>query len=208
MQVDTVTFFILSSFALILVLGYFVGRRLNLKKAREVSGVLEKILVPKDQTYVWIGGVVGFRASYVVNGFRQVRVTMLMLPRHSLLYLPVSLITSRSDRLWVEWTFEREVMQKFFIVRGDSKRLLPESELGDGLDMTELRLGKRKFIVCSNTAGYEKFAGVFSGLPENSFLMFRFDGTKRSAGLYVHLKSGTWQDGLTAVGEEIKKAIS
>ncbi|MBI4392061.1 MAG: hypothetical protein HY575_09245 [candidate division NC10 bacterium] len=95
-------FLVLVLAAGLLTLGYFRGRRINLGLARAIGSELERTLHPKDQTYTWLGGVLGFRAEYRSNGaVPRVEATLTLLPRHSLLYLPVARLLSGGDRLFV-----------------------------------------------------------------------------------------------------------
>jgi hypothetical protein len=86
----------------LLSLGYFRGRKINLALARTISRELEGALQPRDQTYTWLGGVLGFRAEYTGSPRApRVEATLALAPRHSLLYLPVARITTGGDRLYV-----------------------------------------------------------------------------------------------------------
>ncbi len=80
---------------------FFHGRRRNRAIALRVSRELEAALGPGDATYTWIGGLIGFHARYEVDGLERARATCTLLPRHAPLYMPVSLLLRRSDRVHV-----------------------------------------------------------------------------------------------------------
>jgi hypothetical protein len=84
---------------LILVVGFIIGGRKNLKRAREVAQILEDLLKPEEKEYVWIGGYIGFQLNYELRGGMRVTGSFTTLPRHSLLYLPIAYLMKRGDSL-------------------------------------------------------------------------------------------------------------
>lgn len=93
---------ILALLAALVSLQYWRGRKLNLAIIRGISNELEKAIRPRDKEYVWIGGYVGIVGRYKLNheNYREVEVTISLLPRHSLLYFPFSLLIGRRDRVY------------------------------------------------------------------------------------------------------------
>jgi len=94
---------------LILVFGgvvslqFFQGRKLNVILMRYYIRGFEENLKPKDQLYTYIGGYVGFKVQYELEDefVKQVQMSLTLLPRQSLLYFPISLITRKHDRLYI-----------------------------------------------------------------------------------------------------------
>jgi hypothetical protein len=84
--------------------GYALGRRANRGAALRIARELEEALEPDDTLYTWIGGLIGFHAEYEVRDLRRVRITCTLLPRHSVMYLPVAVLLGRGDRLHVTLT--------------------------------------------------------------------------------------------------------
>ena len=84
-------------------LQYLWGRRANWRIIRETAQACERALRPQDQTYTWIGGLIGYKADYVVRRghLNRVEATLTALPRHSLLYLPISWAWRRHDTLYL-----------------------------------------------------------------------------------------------------------
>lgn len=75
---------------------FYRGRKLNLLLMEQYLNEIESVFNPKEKDYVWLGGYVGYKATY-----GKIHTTLTLLPRQSLLYLPISLITSRHDKLYV-----------------------------------------------------------------------------------------------------------
>lgn len=81
---------------------FYKGRKLNLHLMDYYLRSIEDIVKPKDKDYVWLGGYIGFRAEYRVeeNNLRKFEYTLTLLPRQSILYFPISLLTSRHDKIY------------------------------------------------------------------------------------------------------------
>lgn len=86
-------------------LQYLWGRKTNWRIIRQIAQECERALSPKDQDYTWIGGLIGYRADYVVRrgDLNRVEATVTALPRHSLLYFPISWAWRRHDTLYLLW---------------------------------------------------------------------------------------------------------
>ncbi|MFA4640152.1 hypothetical protein [Pyrococcus kukulkanii] len=96
-------------------LQFYKGRKLNLMLMQHYLRSIENIVKPKDKDYVWLGGYVGFRAHYKLDDpdILKFEYTLTLLPRHSILYFPVSLLINRHDKLYIvvrpTFEIEREV---------------------------------------------------------------------------------------------------
>jgi hypothetical protein len=189
---DIVSFIIISIVALALVLGYIFGRKINLRLSRDVSKELERIFRPKDQTYIWIGGLIGFRAAYVVENYVTLKITMLMLPRHSVLYFPISKLTSGNDRLWVDWGLKNDPGFEFHIVEYGSRRLVSEYRNNPRLTVSEGAIGSTRAVFLYDGKGKAVMDEFLSGMDTPGFIYFRMGGERKSAGLYCYLKKGEW----------------
>ena len=99
--------FLVFIFATILLsLGYFRGRRRNQRIVATALKGLEAVFDPKDQQFTNIGGLTGYHANIVPKKNRYVRrvdATITLLPRHSWLYLPISRVIRRFDRMFMVW---------------------------------------------------------------------------------------------------------
>ncbi len=98
----------------VVTIQFFYGRKLNLALMRNIIVTLEEVVKPKDQLYTWLGGYIGFKAEYEVDDavVEKIEATLTLLPRHSILYLPVSKITIKDDRLFI-------VLRSRFPLKGD-----------------------------------------------------------------------------------------
>jgi hypothetical protein len=98
-------FFLFIGFSFLLTLGYFWGRRSNRRICQSAFNDLVNVVKPNDQTFTNIGGAVGFHANLFVKKketpFSRVDATITLLPRHSWLYLPVSKLIRKYDRLFI-----------------------------------------------------------------------------------------------------------
>ncbi|PIE64824.1 MAG: hypothetical protein CSA26_06465 [Desulfobacterales bacterium] len=101
----TPLFLLFVSFSCLLSVFFYWGRRRNRKIFLSAFSDLVNIVRPDDQTFTNIGGMVGHHATLQIEDmkkpFSQVEATITLLPRHSLLYLPVSLTIMRFDRLFI-----------------------------------------------------------------------------------------------------------
>ena len=67
-----------------------------------MSGALEELLKPGNTNYVNIGGSIGYNFAYSLSGdWTKAKGTMTLNARHSLLYLPFSLLLGVRDRFYV-----------------------------------------------------------------------------------------------------------
>lgn len=104
----------------ILTLQFFKGRRLNLMLMKSYLEEIESILRIKDKEYTWIGGYVGFKAGYKIENrlFSVLELSLVLSPRQSLLYLPVSLLLFRGDRVFFLLTpRDRKITSEVHIIR-------------------------------------------------------------------------------------------
>ncbi|MDY6986265.1 MAG: hypothetical protein SVE93_07730, partial [Candidatus Thermoplasmatota archaeon] len=117
---DVELIFLLLLLSAVAMYHFFRGRKLNLLIMSKVSKDLEEALKPVDKEYTWLGGYVGFKARYKLRN-AEVEATLTLLPRHALLYFPISLIVTKADKLYI-------------VVRGR-------------IDLSELHIfGKRKML--------------------------------------------------------------
>ncbi|MBN2397851.1 MAG: hypothetical protein JXI32_05675 [Deltaproteobacteria bacterium] len=99
-------FFLFVAFSFLLTLGYFWGRRQNREIFLSAFNNLMEVFRPDDQTFTNIGGAIGYHANLFIRKkgafLSRVDATITMLPRHSWLYLPVSKLIRKYDRLFIE----------------------------------------------------------------------------------------------------------
>ncbi len=98
-------------------LQFFRGRKLNLTLMYSSMRIAEKVLKPRDKNYTLIGMYVGYTAIYDLGApLGKVEYTVLLLPRQSLLYFPISLLTSRFDKVFIRYILPRKVFREAHLV--------------------------------------------------------------------------------------------
>ncbi len=99
-------FFLFVAFSFLLACGYFWGRRSNRKIFLSAFNDLLQVFRPADQKFTNIGGAIGYHANLYIRKkgafLSRVDATITMLPRHALLYLPISKLIRKYDRLFME----------------------------------------------------------------------------------------------------------
>jgi hypothetical protein len=98
-------FFLFIGFSVLLTLGYFWGRRSNRRIYRSAFNDLVDVVKPDDRNFTNIGGAIGFHANLFIKKkgtlCSRVDATITLLPRHSWLYLPISKLLRKYDRLFI-----------------------------------------------------------------------------------------------------------
>ncbi len=108
------------------VLQFYQGRRLNVALMKHYVHGFESKLKIRDQLYTWIGGYAGFKADYDINDnyIKKVEMTLTMLPRQSLFWLPFSYPVKRGDRLYIvlrprfEVNADAHIVKNFYYLFG------------------------------------------------------------------------------------------
>lgn len=121
MNVDITSdlFVLLMVLAFVAVAQFIKGRKTNLMLMSFTARKLEEVFKPKDKIYQWIGLYVGYRAVFkLMKGLLdRVEVTVTLMPRQSLLYYPISLLTSRFDRIFLVFCYNGIIPREAHVVR-------------------------------------------------------------------------------------------
>ncbi|MDR2587797.1 MAG: hypothetical protein LBC67_00060 [Spirochaetales bacterium] len=89
--------------AAVTTLGYYRGRKKNRWISSWISREAEDALQPEDTNYVNFGGVIGYNFVYKMKKpYREAKGTFTLLPRHSILFMPISLVITRHDRYYLQ----------------------------------------------------------------------------------------------------------
>lgn len=81
---------------------YYLGTKKNRWIVSTMSEGLEEILKPTNTNYVNIGGTIGYNFAYSLSGdWTRAKGTFTLNARHSLLYLPISLLLGIRDRFFI-----------------------------------------------------------------------------------------------------------
>jgi hypothetical protein len=97
-------FYLFIAFACLVTYGLYWGVHHNRRILLSVFTSLIAVVKPDDQTFTNIGGCVGCHANLYPPGHgsvKQVDATLTLLPRHAWLYMPISFLIMRYDRLFV-----------------------------------------------------------------------------------------------------------
>lgn len=110
---------VLIAIAAAATLQFYKGRRVNLALLEFTIKVFERVLKPRDKNYNVIGIYVGYRGIYKLgsDGVSRVEVVVTLMPRQSLLYYPVALLTSRFDKVYVFFRLSRPVYREAHVIR-------------------------------------------------------------------------------------------
>ncbi|HOD36601.1 MAG TPA: hypothetical protein PLR20_12345 [Syntrophales bacterium] len=163
-------FFLFIAFSLFLSLGYYWGRRRNKNIFLSAFNELVEIVKPDEQKFTNIGGTIGYHANLFIKKkgpVSQVDATITMLPRQSLLYMPISKLIMRHDRLFVTLYLTRTpsgeghlIEKKYAAFRG------PKIINADMLNREEIRWGDLDFILYhENLKIRDQLAKLMKDLP-------------------------------------------
>ncbi|WP_297534936.1 hypothetical protein [Thermococcus sp.] len=135
MQVSSTLLFALMVVAALTSIQFYKGRKLNLQLMQHYLRSIEEVVKPKDKDYVWLGGYIGFRASYKLDrdNVRKFEYTLTLLPRQSLLYFPIALLTSRHDKLYFVIRPQSQIKREAHLIQKGYYRMRPNIENEDFL---------------------------------------------------------------------------
>jgi hypothetical protein len=121
-------FFLFIGFSFLLTLGYFWGRRSNRRIYQSAFNDLVNVVKPNDQTFTNIGGAVGFHANLFVKKkgtpFFRVDATITLLPRHSWLYLPISKLIRKYDRLFITLYLKKPPSEEAHLIESNYSKFM------------------------------------------------------------------------------------
>ncbi|NJE48294.1 hypothetical protein [Thermococcus sp. 9N3] len=128
-------------------LQFYKGRKLNLQLMQHYLRSIEEVVKPEDKDYVWLGGYIGFRASYKVNrdNIRKFEYTLTLLPRHSLLYFPIALLTSRHDKIYFVIRPFAEIKREAHLIQKGYYRLKPNIENEEFLQRETIEIAGKEY---------------------------------------------------------------
>ncbi len=97
--------------------GFYWGYKKNLSIMKETAKLLEEYFTPAKKHYTWIGGVVGFEAQYFLLDGRKIHIKLILLPRHAILYYPISLLINKSDKLFFRGKIDISEIEKKRVIK-------------------------------------------------------------------------------------------
>ena len=141
------TIFALVILALIATASYFYGTKKNRWIASVLSKSTEAVLKPITANYVNIGGNIGYNFSFALSDpYASAKGTFTMSPRHSLLYLPFSLLLGVRDRFFVNIFTKKRIRGEGHLVQAS---YLKRANIAgcDEMDRRETERNGRRFIL-------------------------------------------------------------
>ncbi len=106
--------------AIAIVFAYFRGRKKNAWIAGWIASETEQALNPTEQNYVNIGGTIGYNFKYKLKKpYTRAKGTFTLLPRQSLLYMPISLLISKHDRYYLNIFTKEKLLGEGHIISDD-----------------------------------------------------------------------------------------
>lgn len=163
-------FYLFIAATFLLAFGYFYGRRRNRSIVSHAFAELVDVIRPVDQTYTNIGGAVGYHAVFRAPSdsvVAQAEITLTLLPRHSWLYLPISLLLRRWDRLYLMLGLRRTPPAEGHLIEAGYHRFRGPSITNERrMTREEVRWGSRDFVLLHMTQNTRKhFMRLMQQLP-------------------------------------------
>jgi hypothetical protein len=127
---------------------YILGSKKNRWLGKQMSIQAERVLNPKDKEYVNIGGVLGHHFVYKLREpWKEAKGTFIMIPRHSLLYVPVSyFLIGNRDRFYVNLYTEKKLVGEGHIIEKGHLRRAKIDGLAE-MRREEVAAGGKTFVL-------------------------------------------------------------
>jgi len=127
---------------------YFLGVKKNRWLGKTMSAQAETIFDPKETEYVNIGGAIGYNFSYKLRDpWKELKGTFTLFPRHSLLYMPFSLIIGGSDRFFLNLYTEKKLAGEGHIIEKSHFRRAKIDGI-DEMAKEEIEKAGKTFYLC------------------------------------------------------------
>ena len=181
--------YLLIALAFATTLGYMSGKKKNKLLGEMIGRRVEEILNPEETEYVNIGGVMGHNFTFTLKApFTEAKGTFTLLPRHSVLYLPLSLIISRHDRFYLTLFTAADLLGEGNIL---AEKYFPRMRVDiagiEKLKKTTVSKDGHDFILLfDNPHLEERLTGLLEGISEvKDLLHFCCYGKNRN--FFIHL---------------------
>ncbi len=144
-------FYLFIAFSALLSFGYFWGKRYNERLFRASFQDLVEVVKPVDQTFTNIGGIIGYHAQLTPpkrSPFERIDATITFLPRHSWLWMPISKVLRKYDRLFVTIHLRRNpIAEGHLIETGYARFRGPKISNEAKLQKEEIAWGSMQFLL-------------------------------------------------------------
>jgi hypothetical protein len=126
---------------------YFLGVKKNKWLGKRIAAQVEDLLHPKESQYVNIGGAIGYNFTYKLREpWKDAKGTITFFPRHSLLYMPLSLVMGGSDRFFINVFTDKKLAGEGHIVEKGHLRRAKIDGIQD-MSREEIKAGGKTFIL-------------------------------------------------------------
>ncbi len=187
--------------------GYFRGRKKNRWIAGWISRETEDVLKPDHTSYTNIGGTIGYNFTFALTPpLKEAKGTFTLLPRQSILYLPVSLIITRHDRYYLHIYAAKKLMGEGHLIRKDYFRRMRTSIAGaEAMEKETLVQKGREYILLTKEVSVKgPLKKLLSTLDQPDHLM-HFCCYPDTKVFFVYMKPVKGQTG--AVLKHISQAL-
>ncbi len=144
-------FYLFVALSFLLGTGYFWGKRTNNRIFRSAFSDLVSVVKPVDQTFTNIGGLIGYHATLrppKQDPVERVDATITFLPRHAWLWMPISKLIRKYDRLFITLHLRRApIAEGHLIEKGYARFRGPKITNADRLQSEAVRWGNLDFLL-------------------------------------------------------------
>ena len=191
--------------AIVATASYFWGTKKNRWLAARLTKDFEEILHPSVSNYVNIGGSIGYNFTYSLPPpYTSAKGTITLSPRHSLLYLPISLLIGVRDRYFVNVFVKKKILGEGHLVAAS---YLKKANI-EGIDSMErraMRINELEFVALWRGIDLSKeLEDLLSALPDPARLR-HFCAYPDTKTFFVHGTPG--KDGLKANLEAVMQRV-
>ena len=170
-------FIIIALIAGVSTLQFYKGRKQNLMILEHSIRVLEKSFKPEDKNYTIIGIYVGYDATYKVihEMIKNIKAVVLLLPRQSLLYMPIAKLTSRFDRVFLVINYKKNKNfsgEAHLVKKGYYRLGIKRAIKGiEKMHIEEINIGKSKYyLIYTHRSLVEKLINFTKQLEDPSII--------------------------------------
>ncbi len=139
-------------------LGYFRGRKKNRWISGWISREAEEVFKPRDTDYVNFGGTIGYNFVYkLAKPYREAKGTFTLLPRQSVLYMPISLLINRYDKYFLQLYADGKLAGEGHIVSQSYLSRARNAVAGfDGLNRETVSRDGKTFVLLWDRGGMDE----------------------------------------------------
>lgn len=150
---------------------YFLGVKKNRWLGKTMSSQAENIFNPKETEYVNIGGAIGYNFAYKLRDpWKEAKGAFTLFPRHSLLYMPFSLIIGSSDRFYLNLFTDKKLAGEGHIIEKNHFRKAKIEGIADMKKVEVEKAGKTFYLFWRHGDLKEALSRTLDALPDPATL--------------------------------------